>query len=114
MMESPTNLDVTDGMGHIEGEVSTEAELIKAHRKIILNNIRLKLLEDLLGMGLCTRDIYSFACTQADLCTAINDPDLTTIWSDMRSKIRDLKQSLKEDHLTRRRKERELLIQLEG
>ena len=113
-MESPTSLEVKDGTGHIEREVSTEAELKEAHRKIILNNIKIKLLKDLLGMGLCTRDVYSFACTQADLRTATNDPDWSTIKSAMKSKIRDLKQSLKEDHRRRREKERNLLTLLNG
>ena len=106
--------DGSDVEKHIAGDIDVEAELKEAHRKIMLNSTRLKLLEDLLNMGLCTRDVYSFACTQADLCTTLEDLDWTTIRSAMKLKIRDLKQTLKDIHLRRRKLERELLQEFNG
>jgi len=65
------------GTRHIIGEA--ESELKEAHLKIIRNESRLDLMRNLLSSGLCTRDIYSFACSQADLCTTVAIPDKTTI-----------------------------------
>ena len=48
------------GERHIDGE--TELELTRAYRRIISNESRLALMEKLVGSGLCTRDVYSFAC----------------------------------------------------
>ena len=94
------------GERYIEREVETE--LREVHRKIIANESRIKLMRDLLEAGLCTRDIYSFACGQADICTTIFEPDNSTIVSAMRTKVRDLKQALKDDYRVRRRLEGEL------
>ena len=80
------------GVSYIAGE--NELELLEAHRKIVSNESRLRLMETLLNMGLCTRDIYSFVCSQADLCESIVEPDRNTINSAMKIKIRDLKQTL--------------------
>ena len=77
------------GVRHIAREI--ESELKEAHMKIIKNESRLNLMRDLLTAGLCTRDIYSFACAQADICTTISEPDKTTVLSAMRTKIQDLK-----------------------
>ena len=100
------------GARHIDGEI--ESELKEAHKKIIMNESRLDLMRDLLSSGLCTRDIYSFACSQADLCTTVLDPDRSTITSAMRTKIRDLKQTLKINHRNRRQLEEELHNQIGG
>ena len=101
------------GVRHI-GEDELELELLEAHRKISLNELRLGLMSDLLENGLCTRDIYSFACTQADLCSTITNPDKSTINSAMRTKMRDIRHVLKDEHRKRRQLERELLIQMNG
>ena len=101
-----------DGGGHIERDI--EPELKEAQRQIIMNESRLDLMRDLLASGLCTRDIYSFACAQADICTTTSDIDGTTVVSAMRSKIRDLKQTLKNNHRQRRRLEEELHKSLGG
>ena len=98
------------GIRHIEGEIISE--LTEAHRKIILSESRLKLMEDLLKRRLCTRDIYSFACSQADICVTTSDLDWSTIKSAMLTKIRDLRQTLKDDHRIRRMREKDLLTQL--
>ena len=74
------------GVRHIDGD--TELELTEAYRKIISNESRLGLMEKLLDSGLCTRDIYSFACNQADTCETIIDPDESTIKCAMKMKIR--------------------------
>ena len=100
------------GTRHIYEE--TELELTEVHRKIFKNETRLGLMRDLTEHGLCTRDIYSFACSQADLCATILDPDKSTINSAMKTKIRDLKDLLKNEHRLRRQKERELLVQMGG
>ena len=104
------------GSRHVEGESTAElvTELKEAHRKINLDDIRINLMKELLGNGLCTRDIYSFACAQADLCVNIGDPDWTTIKSAMRTKIRDLKLNLKLNHRERRKNESKLLQMLGG
>ena len=96
----------------IDGD--TELELSEAYRKIISNESRLGLMEKLLNVGLCTRDVYSFACNQADLCETISDPDESTIRSAMKTKIRDLTQTLKNDHRRRRKIEIKLLEELGG
>ena len=95
-------------------EDEIESELIEAHRTILLNESRLTLMKDLLGRGLCTRDIYSFACSQADLCVTFVDPDQSTVKSAMKMKIRDLIQTIKIEHRRRRKKEKELLVQFGG
>ena len=100
------------GTRHIEGEIISE--LTEAHRTIILNESRLKLMEDLLEKGLCTREIYSFACSQADICVTTSDLDRPTINSAMKTKIRDIRQTLKDDHRRRRLREKDLLSQLGG
>ena len=112
IMEPAMEQSIPVGVRHIQEE--TELELTEAHKRISVNEIRLGLMKDLMKHGLCTKDIYSFACTQADLCAVISDPDKSTIGSAMRTKIRDLKQLLKNDHRQRRQKERELLIQMGG
>ena len=99
---------------HIDGENSTMSELSETHRNIMLYSARLKLLGDLLEMGLCTRDVYSFACKQIDLCATLMNPDWSTVRSAMKLKIRDLNQLLKEEHRKRRKKERELLEEFNG
>ena len=91
-----------------------ELDLTEAHRKIILTEARLKLMETLLEKGLCTKDIYSFACTQADLCEIVGDLDKATINFAMKNKIRDLRQVLKTYHRQRRKCEGELLKTLGG
>ena len=100
------------GVRHIDGD--TELELTEAYRKIISNESRLGLMEKLLDSGLCTRDIYSFACNQADTCETISDPDESTSKCAMKMKIRDLTQTLKNDHRRRRNIEMKLLEELGG
>ena len=73
-------------MRHIDEEETT-LELKEAHRNIILNESRLELLKNLLKQGLCTRDIYSFACKQADLCITDSEPDKITIKNAMKKKM---------------------------
>ena len=99
---------VDDPVGgrHICGEALSE--LREAHKTTIMNKNRLDLLKDLLSVGLCTRDIYSFACSQADQCSTLSDPDRSTIMYAMRTKIRDLKQVLKNNHRHRRQVEEKI------
>ena len=84
-------------------------ELTEAHRNITLDESRLKLMKDLNNRGLCTRDIYSFACNQADLCVTTSELNRSLISSAMKTKIRDIEQALKDTHRRRRLNERELL-----
>ena len=100
----PVESQTLMGSRHVEGESTAElvTELKEAHRKISLDDI-INLLKELLGNGLCMRDIYSFACTQADLCENVGDLDWTTIKSAMRTKIRDLKQNLELNRRVRRK-----------
>ena len=100
------------GDRHIDGEVVLD--LKEAHRNIIKNESKLKLMETLLDYGLCTRDIYSFACKQVDLCETLHKPDRRTITSAMKMKIRDLKQTIKFYHRVRRRNEMLLLKECGG
>ena len=76
--------------------------------------ILILLMKKLLKSGLCTRDVYSFVCSQADLCETLYKPDESTVKSAMRMKIRDLIQTLKNDHRQKRLKENKLLIELGG
>ena len=98
----------------IGGDTELELELTEAYRRIIFNESRLGLMEKLLNHGLCTRDVYAFACKQADLCETLHVPDESTIKSAMRTKIRDLTQTLKIDHRKRRKTEMKLLNELGG
>ena len=90
--ENPT------GVRHINEVEVIESELIEAHRRSIQNESRLHLMKNLLEKGLCTRDIYSFACTQADLCVTTADLDISTVKCAMKMKIRDLVQTIKNNH----------------
>ena len=101
-----------NGERQIEGEL--ELELREVHKKIICSETRLDLMKRLLELGLCTRDIYSFACSQADLCDTVCGLNETTIRSAMRGKIRDIIQTLKNYHRLRRKKEMELLKAMGG
>ena len=56
-MEPSVDLEVQGGSRHIEGEETVITELMEAHRTINLDSTRLRLLEELLENGLCTRDI---------------------------------------------------------
>ena len=66
----------------------------------------------LLNSGLCTKDIYSFVCGQADLCVTLDIPDWTTTRSAMSNKIRDLTRTLKNDYKLKSDLEKELLQKL--
>ena len=98
--------------GLIEGEI--RRELVEAHRKIIKDEARLKLVLKLLESKLCTRDIYSFACSQADRCETVSDLNWTMVKNALHTKIRDISQTLKIDHRRKRIKEKELLECLGG
>ena len=110
-------MDVDDhvpvGVRQID-EDETVSELVEAHRRIMMNESRLELMRSLLQRGLCTRDIYAFACSQADLCVTTSDPDRSTVKCAMKRKIRDIIQTIKMEHRKRRQKEKELLRQYGG
>ena len=84
-------------------------ELKEVHRRVILNDMRKSLMKSLLQSGLCTKDIYSFVCTQADLCETLDSPDWTTVRSAMHNKIRDIQQTLKNEHRQRNKLEKKVL-----
>ena len=112
-MEPAMDLESPVGKWHIDEE-ETELELKEAHRNIIMNESRLGLMRNLLEHGLCTRDIYSFICSQADLCVTNSDPDRVTMKNAMKKKIQDLVQTIKNDHRKRRHCEKQLLRLVNG
>ena len=59
-----SNIDVPVGERHIEG--GTRRELVKAHRRVMMNETKIQLIKKLLRMGLCTNDVYFFICNQAE------------------------------------------------
>ena len=71
-------------------------------------------MQSLLQAGLSTRDIYSFACNQADLCTTLEVPDWTTVKSAMKNKIRDIDLTMKNDHRIKNKLEKDLMLGVYG
>ena len=104
----------SDPVGENIEKGELEHELYETHKRIIFNKKRLDLVQTLLKMGLCTGDIYAFVCSQTDLCVSNSTPDRGTVTKAMRAKIRDITQTLKNDHREKKVKEKELLRLLGG
>ena len=85
--------DSPNGCRYIED--GTEHRLVKAHRKVMMSEAKMKLIKRLLAKNLCTNDIYSFICGQADVHQGSRTLDKKTMICAMRSKLRDLSYVLK-------------------
>ena len=78
-------------MADIEG---LRKELKKTLHKMMIQDTQIWLIKVLLRLRLATWDIYNFATKQADLRTTIKSLDWKTINCALRTKLKDIRQTL--------------------